>query len=247
VHERRDNLNCHGHVSTTDVGSKAERVLENGGENLLDAGLRYANRGWKIFPVNGHKKPLTPNGFKDATTDENQIRTWAKALPGASWARAVDDGLLLIDLDVKHGSNGIQDFERLHGCSPDEFIAPRVRTGTGGLQIYTDPTGRDFQNTVKKIANGIDTRAANVGYCVLPSGDGWYRWECSPDTPLPPTPAWAEVALRQYTEPQGIKANGVPYRCTSLYGNVILDSACRAIEEAPNCKQELTLNHRSTT
>jgi hypothetical protein len=233
------------HNTTGATQSKVERVAENGGENLLDAGLRYVKRGWKIFPVNGHKKPLTPNGFKDATTDEGQIRAWAAAWPGAYWARAVDDGLLLIDLDVKNGSNGIKDFEQLHGCSPDDFVAPRVRTGTGGLQIYTDPTGRDFQNTVKKIANGIDTRAANVGYCVLPSGDGWYRWECGPDTPLPPTPTWAEASLRQSSEPIGYGANAQPYRCISLYGHVVLNEARRAIEEAPNGEQELTLNHRS--
>jgi hypothetical protein len=225
VHDKRsDEVNRQKYTTINSAGKQgpSNATEENGGTDLLDAGLRYMRRGWKIFPVNGHKKPLTQNGFKDATTDEEQITAWAKAWPGASWARAVDDGLLLIDLDVKGGCNGIKDFERLQGCSPDEYTAPRVRTGTGGLQIYTDPTGRNFQNTVKKIAGGIDTRAANVGYCVLPSGDGWYRWECGPDTPLPPTPTWADVSLRQYAEPIGYGANAQPFKCTSLYGRVIL-------------------------
>ena len=49
--------------------SAAERLFENGGENLLDAGLRAAKRGWKIFPCNGKKEPLTQHGFKDAALE----------------------------------------------------------------------------------------------------------------------------------------------------------------------------------
>ena len=93
-------LNCQ---HTTVIGgagkaqSAAERLFENGGENLLDAGLRAAKRGWKIFPCNGKKEPLTQHGFKDATTDEAIIRAWAKTWPGSSWGRALEASVLVID------------------------------------------------------------------------------------------------------------------------------------------------------
>jgi hypothetical protein len=228
-------------------GGKQEPFPELGGENLLDAGLRYAKRGWKIFPVDGKKKPLTPHGFKDATVDEAVITAWAKRWSGANWALAVGDGQLIIDLDNKRNKPGIYQFERLQGCKPEEFTAPRVRTGSAGVHLYTNPGERDFKNSRSTIAPGIDTRASNVGYALLPSGDGWYRWETSPDTPLPATPAWVDVTLRsdEIKNIHGALTNGRPFIGFSEYGKILLASACEAIEFAPDGQQEHTLNSRS--
>jgi hypothetical protein len=44
---------------------------------VLDLALWYAEHGFPIFPCSPHgKEPLTPHGFKDATTDLQQIREW---------------------------------------------------------------------------------------------------------------------------------------------------------------------------
>ena len=41
---------------------------------LKQAALEYAACGFSVFPlIPGEKKPATKNGFKDATTDSNQI------------------------------------------------------------------------------------------------------------------------------------------------------------------------------
>src|SRR5215470_10634366 len=53
------------------------------------------------------------HGFKDATTDETIIRAWAKNWPGALWGRALEANVLVIDLDMKHGKNGICEFGKL--------------------------------------------------------------------------------------------------------------------------------------
>ena len=52
---------------------------------MLDAALDYAHKGIPVFPCDPRtKRPLTPNGFKDATVDEKQIRLWwGKQYPSA--------------------------------------------------------------------------------------------------------------------------------------------------------------------
>jgi hypothetical protein len=99
---------------------------EYGGNDLLDAGLQAAKRGWRIFPCKGNKRPLVDNWDEVATTDELTISRWAKQYPGGLWGRALDADVVVIDLDIKNGKNGFADFQNLQGCKPDEFGAPRV-------------------------------------------------------------------------------------------------------------------------
>jgi hypothetical protein len=237
-----DNINRQDNNSTTSARSKAERIAENGGENLLDAGLRAAARGWKIFPCDAKKHPLV-KWREEATTDEAQIRAWAAKWPGAWWGRALTKDEVILDLDMKHGKNGIREFERLQGCNPDQFEAPRIATPTGGRHVCTNATGRDFIGVVDRIAPGIDTRTIG-NLVIIPSGDGSYRWLTSPNTPMPVTPDWAEVALRRNSNLEAM-TEARAYQGISPYGKAMLASACYAIKMAPGGSQEPTLSGRA--
>ena len=155
--------------------------------------------------------------------------------------------MLVIDLDIRRGKNGIHEFTRLQGHPPEQFDAPRVVTGTGGQHIYADAVGRDFKNSRSEIALGIDTKTLG-GYVIIPSGDGSYRWLTSPDTSIPPAPQWTEVALRteSYTDSDLVPpVKQRPYQGKSIYGDMQLSGAIEAIESAANGRQELILNGRS--
>jgi hypothetical protein len=82
-------------------------------------------------------------------------------------------------------------------------------------------------------------------YVIIPSGpQAGYRWLSDIDTPLPPVPTWADAALRRNSNFESM-VNGRSYQGPSLYGNIMLESACDAIAMAPGGKQEETLNGRS--
>src|SRR5262245_10153230 len=111
VHDDGDDLKGRHQPTTNGAGAQADSAVKrllNGGVGLLDAGLQAAKRGWKIFPCGKQKLPLV-KWSEVATTDEATITAWAKQWPGALWARALPANILLIDLDCKHGNNGIRE------------------------------------------------------------------------------------------------------------------------------------------
>ena len=45
--------------------------------------MSIAGKGKPVFPCNSQKRPYTKNGFKDATTDTDTIRSWWNQYPVA--------------------------------------------------------------------------------------------------------------------------------------------------------------------
>jgi hypothetical protein len=68
-------------------------------DDLLAAALRYAERGYRVFPcIPGTKHPITPHGFHDAVTDAAQIERWWSRHPRANVGIAAE-GMLVVDID----------------------------------------------------------------------------------------------------------------------------------------------------
>lgn len=126
---------------------------ENGKDTnpLLDAALKYANRGWRIFPLHSPtpdgcscgrpcssvgKHPRTPRGFKDAEADTVSAERWWQMWPTANVGIATGEasGLFVVDVDLyKPGADlSLEQLESL-GIAAARLI---VETGGGGLHFY---------------------------------------------------------------------------------------------------------------
>jgi hypothetical protein len=131
---------------------------------LMNSALKYAADGFAVFPCRPQgKEPLgslVPNGCLDATTDAEIIKGWWMKCPNANIGLATGpkSGLAVVDLD---GPAGVTSGNWLHLSSPITAL-----TGNGKQLFYADTEGK-LRNSVKKIAEGIDTRGAN-GYVVAP-------------------------------------------------------------------------------
>lgn len=128
--------------------------------SILDAALAWAARGFRVFPVlPGDKVPPKDMRWKqEATTDPARIRAWWAQEPSYNYGVATGAGVLVVDVDAnKNGYASLLDLDL-----PDTLT---VRTPGGGLHLYY--SAPDVQNSVDRVAPGIDVRSAG-GYVVGP-------------------------------------------------------------------------------
>ena len=111
----------------------------------LRQALAYARRGWPVFPCQpGQKIPATPHGYRDATTDPEQITGWFTRHPDHNLAIATGaPGPDVLDVDV-HGpaGNGYAALGRLRCAGLLEGAYGYVRTPSGGLHTYFTGTAQ---------------------------------------------------------------------------------------------------------
>jgi hypothetical protein len=165
---------------------------------MKPAALEYARAGVHVFPLqpNG-KTPITCNGFKDAITNPKHVEEmWQRCQDANIGIATGASGLVVIDIDVKHGVNGWKAFddclERLGELPGPTRMAS---TPSGGAHIYfRAPKGADIKNSAGRLGPGLDVRA-HGGYVVGPPSviDGKaYRWDITEPAKVLPD-AWAEA------------------------------------------------------
>lgn len=178
---------------------------------ILTMALQYAKLGWYVFPAHGiregvctcgvetcesqGKHPRTPNGFKDATRDEVVIQGWWSKWPDANIAVATGaiSGIVVLDLDIKHGRSSKELREKGY------FISPTVSSKTGVFKdpdkpeeewkrgehfIFKHPGGHVMSTNGQILGLGVDIKA-DGGYVMLPPSNHLsgvsYEWVIEPE------------------------------------------------------------------
>ena len=144
---------------------------------ILEAALKYQEKGYSIIPVGQDKVSLIKWELHQQTKATSEtIRQWWKKFPNANVGIVTGkiSNLLVVDCDTKESTQRIQD------VIPETFEVPCETTPRGGMHFFFAHT-EGFSNRAR-VAEGIDIRTSG-GYCaVAPSvngnGKGW-EWVLS--------------------------------------------------------------------
>lgn len=166
---------------------------------MLKDALALAELDWPVFPLNG-KLPRIPKaqggrGFKDGTTDPDTIREWWDRWPDANIGLAIPAGVIVVDIDPRHGGNDT--WNRMLAGRP-EPATMTVRTGgpVGGRHLYFRHPGGTLKHFPRDA--GIDLREGGESYVVCPPSvhpdtGAEYVWETS--APVAECPPWLADVL----------------------------------------------------
>lgn len=144
-------------------------------KSLLAAALEYAARGWPVFPCKLDKTPYTQNGVLDATTREDQIRSWWEQWPEANVAMDVGGaGMMVLDLDPGHDMKELE--KNVGKLPPTQLVASTPR---GGKHLYFSIDESEIvAPSTSRLAHHVDVRSFHSYVLLHPSktGDGAYKW-----------------------------------------------------------------------
>jgi putative DNA primase/helicase len=203
---------------------------------LGTAALRYALRGWRVFPLHGlvngactcgrscsspGKHPLVRRGLYEATTDAHQIEEWWRGWRSANIGIATgsESGIVVIDIDLPAA---VASLDVLIDMGLPVTLAGV--TGGGGLHLIYMCADDTLGNSAGRLPgiegelSGIDLRA-NGGYIVAPPSihrsGATYAW-LDEDVAIAPAPEWLQQPERTYVSLGGVAAveltgDGTPY------------------------------------
>ena len=207
----------------------------------LDSALVLAAEGRRCFPCSADKRPMSPRGFRDATTDPAALRELWRRHPGplVGVPMGAVSGLDALDVDGPRHPEAAVWWAAHQDHLPRTWVH-QTRSGGSHLLFRHVP---GLRCSASRIAPGIDVRA-DGGYVV------WWPAAGLPvlcDAPHAPWPQWL---LDELTRPRAAapSAPWTPpldpsrYRAGSRYARGALRNAAERIARAPIGLRNDTLN-----
>lgn len=156
---------------------------------LKQSAIEYAKMGLAVFPlIPRDKRPLTANGFKDATTDVEKVEYWWNIHPDANIGIATgrpSGGIVVVDMDIDddEDKDGYLSFTKW--VNENYLILPETWlsiTGRGGYHMIF----KSSFSVKSRIGwlDAVDVRS-DGGYIVAPPSihpnGRRYEWEDAPE------------------------------------------------------------------
>jgi hypothetical protein len=163
------------------------------------AALKMAGHGFAVFPVEARgKRPVTPNGLKDAKRDPAAIAAcWTKHPHlNVAVATGAASGIVVLDVDGEEGWDSLLALQEEHQDLPDTLS---VKTPGGGHHFYFQHPGVEVRNTAGFPREFLDVRG-DGGYVVAPPsvGSGGRKYEVDEELPIASMPSWLLELLTGY-------------------------------------------------
>jgi hypothetical protein len=211
--------------------------------NLLAWALAYARAGWPVFPLRERgKEPITPNGYKQATTDHDIIIAWWSQFPNANLGIQTGIEFDVLDIDGPEGKTALLNYLKHVGIGTDrpDPTPPYIHAGpvslTGkGIHLLFKPTEAGNR---AGLVDHVDFRGLG-GYIVGPPSihplGHRYRWDDNrpPTTTLPEYPDWLKLLLVRAPR-QPITDTGVRVKLPNKPVQARLSTAGQIAETRPD-------------
>ena len=156
---------------------------------LKQSAIEYAQMGLAVFPlIPKDKRPLTANGFKDATTDVEKVEYWWNIHPDANIGIATgrpSGGIVVVDMDIDddEDKDGYLSFTKW--VNENYLILPETWlsiTGRGGYHMIFK-SSFPVKSRIGWL-DAVDVRS-DGGYIVAPPSihpnGRRYEWEDAPE------------------------------------------------------------------
>ena len=122
--------------------------------------LKLARAGISVFPCAADKRPITPNGFKDASADPDIVHVWWAEHPEALIGVPTGSRFVVVDLDLQH-----EDAQRWYTNNGPRLPLTRAHmTRSGGRHLLFKPTP-EVGCSADKLGSHVDTRGLG-GYII---------------------------------------------------------------------------------
>lgn len=154
---------------------------------MQNMALALTRQGVPVFPCRcNDKRPLTMNGFKDATTDPNIVKKFWSGWPRAYIGVPTGDKFVVIDIDLQH-----PEAASWHAENRERLPLTRTHVTKSGGRHLLFQANPQVGCTTGKLGPHVDTRGAG-GYIIWWPACGL---EVLQGQVLQPVPGWVVEAL----------------------------------------------------